>query len=74
MPVMDDFEVCRRLAADPDLRRDHTIVLLSAHGRLDRLDLPVADAVIAKPFDIEALLAVVEHVTGRVRATCAGGR
>lgn len=71
MPVMDGFAVCRRLAADPALRRDHAIVLMTAHGRLQHLDLSVADAVIAKPFDIEALLAIVERLAQRVRAQSA---
>ncbi len=68
MPVLDGFKVCRRLAVDSHLRRDHAILLMSAHGRLEHLDLAVADAVIAKPFDIEALLAVAERLARRIGA------
>ena len=32
MPVLDGVEVCRRLAVDPHLRRDHAVLLMSAHG------------------------------------------
>lgn len=68
MPVLDGVEVCRRLAVDPHLRRDHAIVLTSAHGRLEHPDLSLADAVIAKLFDIKVLLAVVERLARRVGA------
>lgn len=63
MPVMDGFEVCRRLAADAALRRDHAIVLMSAHHRLATQNCPVVEAVIRKPFDIEALLTLMERLT-----------
>ncbi len=70
MPVMDGVEVCRRLAANPALRGEHAIVLMSARRGLGHGDCPAADAVIAKPFDIEALLALVERLARPSAVRC----
>jgi two-component system response regulator MprA len=65
MPRVDGFEVCRRLEFDPALRDRHAIILMSARKRLEEADSPVIDATIAKPFDVEALLATVDRLAER---------
>jgi CheY-like chemotaxis protein len=65
MPGMDGYEVCRRVWADLALRDRHLIVLMSARKLLNRADFPVAVANIAKPFDIERLLEMVNRLAER---------
>ena len=65
MPGMDGYEVCRRVWADPTLRNRHTIVLMSARTLLNGTDFPAAHATIAKPFDIEQLLDMVNRLAER---------
>jgi two-component system phosphate regulon sensor histidine kinase PhoR len=65
MPVMDGFELCRRLKQDP-LLKDVAVIFITAHYRSSQhisegLDLG-ADDYIQKPFDREELLARVRAV------------
>jgi CheY-like chemotaxis protein len=72
MPRMDGFEVCRRLEADPALRDQHAIILMSARKRLEEANSPVVDAMIAKPFDVNALLATVDHLAEHLNQASGG--
>ncbi|HEY7835376.1 MAG TPA: response regulator [Ktedonobacterales bacterium] len=65
MPGMDGFEVCRRLAADPHLRDGHAVILMSARRNLQVADCRGVQATIAKPFEIDKLLDLVEHLATR---------
>ena len=62
MPRVDGFEVCRLLAADPHLRDDHAIVLMSARRNLDAADHTVVTASLPKPFEIDELLSLIERL------------
>jgi CheY-like chemotaxis protein len=62
MPRVDGFEVCRRLAADPHLRDDHAVVLMSARRNLAAADQTAIAASLAKPFEIDELLALVARL------------
>jgi CheY-like chemotaxis protein len=57
MPDIDGAELSRRLRADPTTAAI-PIILMSAHPRAARPRLPV-DAELPKPFDLEAMSAVV---------------
>ena len=57
MPDIDGAELSRRLRADPTTAAI-PIILMSAHPRAGRPRLPV-DAELPKPFDLEAMSAVV---------------
>lgn len=63
MPVLDGVTACSRLKADP---RTATIpvVLMSARTNLNRQnrDLAAADALVAKPFDIDHLLTTLHEM------------
>jgi CheY-like chemotaxis protein len=64
MPQLDGWEVCRRLAADPDLLHGHSIVLMSAGLVAGEFTAPTpVDAVLLKPFDLDELYNVVAHLT-----------
>ncbi len=58
MPVMNGAELVERLQADPRLR-DLPVILTTAAMPTDRTPLPPVAAVLAKPFELDALLAVV---------------
>ena len=60
MPVMNGAELIERLRADPRLAAV-PVVLMTAAMSGARLPVPNADAVLPKPFDLEALLATVER-------------
>jgi CheY-like chemotaxis protein len=65
MPVMDGIEACRRLKADQHTA-DMPVVLMSARTNLTRQsgDLVQADALVAKPFDIDYLLNTIAEMVG----------
>ena len=68
MPLMDGYEVCRVLRADPVLK-DVKIIFLSARSDIsDRLRAYGygADDYIAKPFDIFELLAKIDATARRL--------
>lgn len=62
MPGVDGFEVCRRLAADSHLVDHHAIILMSARRNLQAADCRGVQATIAKPFEIDELVALVERL------------
>jgi CheY-like chemotaxis protein len=61
MPDMDGAEISRRLRADPTTAAI-PIILMSAHPPAVRPRMPV-DAELPKPFDLEAMSAVVARCT-----------
>jgi CheY-like chemotaxis protein len=64
MPGMDGTEVARRLKADPRTRAI-PIVLMSAADRLRaRAGEAPVDRLLPKPFDLDEVLNLVEHLTG----------
>ncbi|MFI5272283.1 MAG: two-component system response regulator [Ktedonobacterales bacterium] len=71
MPVMDGESVLRAVEADPPLARRHAFVVVTANqealtpasvAMLVRLGVPV----VAKPFDLDDLLRVVETASYRL--------
>jgi CheY-like chemotaxis protein len=65
MPGMNGVELCRRLRAD-ERTRQVPIVVMTAAGR-GQSEAARADAYVAKPFDIDVLLEIVESYVGPVR-------
>ena len=64
MPVMDGVAFAQALRLRPDVR-DVPIVVISADGNPQRAASVGARGYLAKPFDIDALLAHVAALTGR---------
>jgi CheY-like chemotaxis protein len=58
MPVMDGAELIEAIRAEPSFRDLH-VVLMTAATRVT--GLPAADGYLEKPFQLEELLAMVEH-------------
>jgi CheY-like chemotaxis protein len=67
MPGMDGEEVCKRLAANPALRRDHALAVVSARSNLQQVRCPGVDAMLAKPFEVEDLLQLVARLATMMR-------
>ena len=64
LPVVNGFEVCRTLRADPDLRGTR-ILMLTARGREQEVARGLAlgaNAYITKPFGTRELMKVVEDL------------
>jgi CheY-like chemotaxis protein len=61
MPRMDGIEVCERLLADPGLRHDHAIILMSAWFHHSATYPALAAARLYKPFDIETVLELADR-------------
>lgn len=64
MPIIDGFEVCKKLKEDPDLK-DIPVVMLSAssHAESKQRGIEVgAVEYIVKPFDPEKLQAIIEGI------------
>ena len=55
MPWVDGLEVCRRLAAEPELAARHRVVLMTARPPLDEQVPQPASALLVKPFQLEPL-------------------
>jgi two-component system phosphate regulon response regulator PhoB len=60
MPVLDGFEVCRRLKPDPETRAIPVVVMSAGERRQSALDAG-ADDFIAKPFGIVQLAQTVHR-------------
>jgi CheY-like chemotaxis protein len=60
MPVIGGLELCRILKRDPSTVNIPVVLMSAAHPRA--LTDAIADAVIGKPFDLEALEALVERL------------
>ncbi len=65
MPVLDGVEACRQVKANP-VTADIPVVLMSARTNLTRQsqELASADALVAKPFDIDHLLNTIHDLVG----------
>lgn len=79
MPILDGWEMCRRLRDDPDTR-GIPIVIMTAWSTEDLHKRAVEEGVsevLLKPAEDEDLLAILRAVTGTTRpseAVAAGGR
>lgn len=64
MPIIDGFEVCKKLKEDPDLQ-DIPVVMLSASSHAESkqrgLEVGAVDYIV-KPFDPEKLQAIIEGI------------
>jgi CheY-like chemotaxis protein len=63
MPGIDGREVCYRLSAEPQLRRRHVIIVMSALDNLIEAEQLKADAIMPKPFAVEDILRTLEPFT-----------
>src|SRR5690348_4240036 len=65
MPVLDGVEACRQVKANP-VTAAIPVVLMSARTNLTRQsqELASADALVAKPFDIDHLLNTIHDLVG----------
>lgn len=76
MPGMDGIQTLDCVAADPALARRHAYVMLTADGRTSAIELTSAGEdwrvpVLAKPFDLDDLLASVADARNSLaRPTC----
>ncbi len=74
MPVMDGVEFLARLRARPD-RESYEVVMMSAADEVRSFEhLPPVVGTIRKPFDLDAILTVVEEFRLRRLSTVAGHR
>jgi CheY-like chemotaxis protein len=60
MPGVDGREVCLRLAAEPQKRKRHVIIIMSALDNLTEATQLKADAIMPKPFAVEDILRTIE--------------
>jgi len=60
MPGMSGKELCAALAAEPQLRKRHIIVLMSALDNLEEAKSLDADGVLQKPFLVEDVINTLE--------------
>ena len=60
MPGMSGKEVCAVLQREPELRKRHVIVLMSALDNLEEATSLKADAILQKPFLAEDLVTILE--------------
>lgn len=60
MPVLDGRGVMERLDANPGLRAQHKVILVSAFTNLEASRDLVVDGTLAKPFTVNQLLGVLE--------------
>jgi CheY-like chemotaxis protein len=60
MPGMSGKEVCAVLQREPELRKRHVIILMSALDNLEEAASLKADAILQKPFLAEDLVTILE--------------
>jgi CheY-like chemotaxis protein len=66
MPVLDGYAVMEALAANPQLRDSHAVVVMSAAQRLSDGHFDLANALLPKPFAIDDVLETVGQWTHRI--------
>jgi CheY-like chemotaxis protein len=66
MPFLDGREMLRLLRADPGLAR--TPVVLMSAGSVSNQDEQLAEGVLHKPFDLDALFSLIDRGLARPRA------
>ncbi len=64
MPGMSGKELCTVLEADPQLRKRHIIVLMSAMDNLEEAASLQVDAILQKPFVVEDVIDILEPYMG----------
>jgi CheY-like chemotaxis protein len=65
----DGREICRKLKADPQ-RQHIPVIMLSAHADASKVaDTSGADDFLEKPFDVDALIAIVKKYAMAVPAS-----
>ncbi|GER87754.1 response regulator [Dictyobacter vulcani] len=60
MPVMDGYEFCRALSADPVRRQRHTIVIMSALDQLAQAQSLQVDQTMPKPFVVDDIMRIIQ--------------
>jgi CheY-like chemotaxis protein len=58
MPIMDGLSVCKMIKRDPRLK-DMPVIIMSASETLRESGRGCADAILAKPFDLDRLVETV---------------
>jgi CheY-like chemotaxis protein len=66
LPILGGIELCRRLKADVATAAIPVVLMSSA--RVGESDRAVAEAFLAKPFELETLEAILRHWLGDQRA------
>jgi CheY-like chemotaxis protein len=64
MPVMDGWEFRHELEEDPRLASIPVIVISADHALEEKVDSMHVEGYLAKPFELDRLLAAVERYTG----------
>jgi CheY-like chemotaxis protein len=64
MPVMDGQAFCQALAAQPELRARQVIVLMSALDQLNQATSLSVNAMMPKPFVMDAILRIIHQYIG----------
>lgn len=64
MPVMSGKELCTLIEADPQLRKRHRIILMSAIDNLDEAAALDVDAILQKPFEVDDVIEVLQPYVG----------
>ena len=60
MPVMDGRAVCQQFNADPELRKRHIIVIMSALDNLEQAAALNVDATMPKPFSVDDVMQAIQ--------------
>ena len=60
MPGMSGKELCAVLEADPQLRKRHIIILMSAMDNLEEATSLKVEAILQKPFVVDDLITILE--------------
>lgn len=61
MPVMDGITVCKMMKRNPRTKNLPVIIMSASESLREQAKSASADAVIAKPFDIDYLVSTVNH-------------
>lgn len=73
MPRVTGWEVCERLAAEPELAARHAVVIMSAGITPDQRFPDVVRAALLKPFSLTVALALVERLAVEPAPAHCGG-